>query len=448
MRRNRFLLILGLAALATAAVVGPSVVAAGADETGPTPEAGLPAQVVDFEPYSIGNKTYKTTDFTKGTREAQTKWRVISGTGNAAEIWITTMSDGRLFDLGGRYINYSDDKGLTWKSVRPLEPLVNAEGSVLGAPNGDVVGVTWDPYSGDRVLTFKYSAGEDTWYYMYNVLHTPFWDRPGIDVLPGKFTTPTGETVPYITFINGLPHDPWYYSYDGLHYNNVSSFQADKQMTEPISEWANVKPNKAFDYIQPHYYFPFTPLGGGKAITGTNTHSMFSAEDMRWHDFTLPNGKSFDGVTQTDSRGRLHTVVNTGDGFFYRMSTDGGRTWETLKVKGGFAGDFRANAAAGVAGVWALLKQQDLVYKIDISGDKPKLIREYVVGLGDDCRCGGVGFYGASGGHRFDFSSIVVFPDGKVGVSFMDSTTLMPFPTLGLEVVAPALAIELDTKLK
>ncbi|HEX2239936.1 MAG TPA: hypothetical protein VHJ82_02160, partial [Actinomycetota bacterium] len=61
MRRNRFLLILGLAALATAAVVGPSVVAAGADETGPTPEAGLPAQVVDFEPYSIGNKTYKTT---------------------------------------------------------------------------------------------------------------------------------------------------------------------------------------------------------------------------------------------------------------------------------------------------------------------------------------------------------------------------------------------------
>ncbi|MFN2525845.1 MAG: hypothetical protein ABR505_06225 [Actinomycetota bacterium] len=444
MIKRRLFPILGLVALASAATIGPSLLTADAS-VGPTQGVGIPAQVVEFEPYSIGNKTYPSTDYTAGKRAAKTKWRVISGTGNAAEIWITTTSDGRLFDLGGRYINYSDDQGLTWRSVRPLEPLANAEGSVLGAPNGDVVGVTWDPYSGDRVLTYKYDAGEDTWSYMYNVLHTPFWDRPGIDVVPGNFTTPTGEKVPYITFINGLPHDPWYYSYDGLHYNNVSSFTADRQTTEPITEWPKVKASAAFDYVQPHYYFPFTPLGGGRAITGTTRHSMFSAEDMRWHDFSLPSGKPFGGITQTDSKGRLHTVVGAGDGFQYRISSDGGKTWESLTVKGGQPGDFRANAAAGVAAVWALDKQQDLVYKIDISGDKPKLIRSYVVGLGDDCRCGGVGFYGASGGHRFDFSSLAIFPDGRVAVSFMDSTTLMPFPTLGLEVVAPALAIEVDT---
>lgn len=434
-----------LLALAIAATVGPSLIGGDASVAGPTPEGGIPAQVVDFEPYSIGNKSYPSTDYSGSqAQKAKTKWRVISGTGNAAEIWITTMSDGRLFDLGGRYINYTDDRGLTWKSVRPLEPLANAEGSVLGAPNGDVVGVTWDPYSGDRVLTYKYSAGEDTWFYQYNALHTPFWDRPGIDVVPGKFRTPQGTAVPYITFINGLPHDPWYYSTDGLNYTNVSSMSADRQITEPIQDWLKVKPNRSFDWTQPHYYFPFTPLGGGRAVIGTSSPMMFTPDDMRWHEFSFPNGKPLPGLTQVDSRGRLHTI----SGSHYQISSDGGRTWEKVLLPVGQAGDFRANAAAGVAAVWAIQEQQDLVYKIDISGDKPKLIRQYTVGLGDDCRCGGVGFYGASGGHRFDFSSLAIFPDGRVAVSFMDSTTLMPFPTLGLEVVAPALAIELDTKTK
>lgn len=420
-------------------------------------EKAIPAQVVDFTPDAIGVRTFPTTDYTDleiGPREATTDWRVISGTGNAAEIWITATSKGRILDLGGRYVNYSDDYGQTWKSVRPLEPLINAEGSVLGAPNGDVVAVTWDPYSGDRVLTYKYNAAEDRWYYMYNLLHTPFWDRPGIDVVPGDFTDLLGARVPYITFINGFPHDPWQYSTDGIHYPHISSRSRDASSTTPISTWLDVEPAPMLDWVQAATPLdqslipPFAPLGDGRAWSRSgNTNYIFTSSDMKWHRFSFPDDEILTGALQVDSRGWLHNVAAVAGGFQYRTSTDGGRTWSTIEVEGVSPGDFRANAAAGVAAVWAIKGTQDLVYKFDITEPEPELIRKYVVGLGDDCRCQGIGFYGIQGGHRFDFSSIAIFPDGRVAVSFMDSQTKMKFPTLGLDVVAPALAVELDTHL-
>jgi hypothetical protein len=426
-------------------------------------EVGIPAQVVDFTPDSNAVKSYRTTDYTLaddptvGVRQGTTNWRVVSGTGNAAELWFTISKQGRLFDLGGRYINYTDDEGATWKSVRPLDPLVNAEGSVAVAPNGDVLGVTWDPYSGDRVITYKYSAAEGKWYYNYNPVHTPFWDRPGLDIIPGPITTPLG-TFPYMSFINGLPHDPWFYSTDGLNYYNASSMLGDTSTgAAPITSYLDPVADPSFDWNQPNVsVFPFAALGGGRAVNGpggeVGGQYLFTASDMKWHDFTMPDG-NVDQPIQIDSLGRVHQIINAPGGFEYRISTDGGRTWNGLVIKGatlgngGFASDFHANASLGIAAVWALHGKQDLVYKIDISGDQPKLMRKYVVGLGDDSRDGGVGFYGASGGHRFDFSSIGIFPDGRIAVSFMDSTTTMPFPTLTLPVVAPALAIEQDTTL-
>ena len=109
-----------------------------------------------------------------------------------------------------------------------------------------------------------------------------------------------------------------------------------------------------------------------------------------------------------------------------------GARWNELEVEGGspwrLPGQRRGRASRPSP---AITGQQDLVYKIDISTPQPKLIRRYVVGLGDDSRVGGVGFYGATGGHRFDFSSVGVFPDGRVALSFMDSKTKIPFPTLG-----------------
>lgn len=416
--------------------------------SGVAQELGIPADVVDFEPHSIDYNSYPTTDFTGGApADATTEWRVVTGTGNAAELWLTTSAEGRLFDLGGRYINYSDDQGLTWKSVRPLEPLVNGEGSVVMAPNGDVLGVTWDPYAGDRVWTYKYVAAEEKWYYAVNVFHTPFWDRPGIDIVPGPFETPTG-TVDYITFINGFPHDAWHYSTDGLNYPYTTSLAVDRATTDAIETWLDTEPDPSFDWIQPNQYFPFGALGDGKAVMGS---LMFSGEDMRWHRLSLPPEAEEPlpsrGI-QTDSLGRLHTINSVGTDAEYRMSADGGRSWTTLELPDIRPGDFRANAAAGVAAVSGVSGTQDVLFKIDISGDEPQLLRRYLVGKGDDCRCSGIGFYGVQGGHRFDFHSVAIFPDGRLAVSFIDSTTLTNFPTLGLEVVAPALAVELDTTLE
>lgn len=433
-------------------------------------EVGLPARVVDWEPSSLEVRSFPTTDFTDqdaGPREGTTAWRTVGSTGNAAELWFTIASGGRILDLGGRYVNYSDDQGLTWKSVRPQEELVNAEGSIVQAPNGDIVAITWDPYSGDRVLSYKYTKAEDAWYYMYQPLHTPFWDRPSIEVVPGDFTDRLGNEVPYITFTNGFPHDPWQFSYDGLNYTEVSSPARDRGPA--ISSWLDVEPDPMFDYIQPNNALDqglipkFAPLGDGKAWY---QNLMFTADDMRWHPWTTPEGDTIAGAMQVDSRGWLHNVLPAGSGFRYRISTDGGRSWSSIDVPGGRPGDFRANGAAGVAAVWAISQRQDLAYKIDISTPQPKLLRRYVVGLGDDVRSGGIGFYGLTGGHRFDFSSIGVFPDGRIAVVFMDSKTTMPFPTLGnaatcaikdvppepvgespCEVVGPQLAIELDTTL-
>jgi len=432
-------------------------------------EAALPARVVDWEPSSLEVRSFPTTDYTDpetGPRQGTTAWRTVGSTGNAAEVWFTITKGGRILDLGGRYVNYSDDQGLTWKSVRPQEELVNAEGSIVQAPNGDVVAITWDPYSGDRVLTYKYSAAEGAWYYMYQPLHTPFWDRPSIEVVPGDFTDRLGNEVPYITFTNGFPHDPWQYSYDGLNYTEVSSPNDDRGPA--ISSWLDVEPDPMFDYIQPNNALDqglipkFAPLGDGR---GWYQNLMFTGDDMRWHPWTLPGGGTISGALQVDSRGWLHNVVRlAGTRFQYRISPDGGRTWNSIEVQGGNAGDFRANGAAGVAAVWAINGRQDLAYKIDISTPQPKLLRRYVVGLGDDVRSGGIGFYGLTGGHRFDFSSIGVFPDGRIAVVFMDSQTTMPFPTLGnaatcavkdvppapvgespCVVVAPQLAVELET---
>jgi hypothetical protein len=430
--------LLGLLAL----VLALSATGAAARSDGMAP--GLPAQVVDFEPDKTRVESYATTDFSgEQPTEGTSQWRVVHGTGNAAELWLTASATGRIYDLGGRYINYTDDDGQTWKSVRPLEPLVNGEGSVVVAPNGDILGVTWDPYAGDRVWTFKYTAATDSWSYTPDPFHTPFWDRPGIDVIPGDFTAPTGEKVSYITLIKGFPHELWHYSYDGLHYPFTISKAVDRQLTTPISEWLDVQADASFDYIQPLPVLggSVTPLGDGKGVFGS---LMFAGEDMRWHRFSLPEGASIAGLVQTDSRGRIHNVFRSGRDSVYRISANGGRTWSAeLTLPGINAGDLKANAAAGVAAVSGVSGTQDVLYKVDISGAAPRLLRKFLIGKGDDCRCQGVGFYGASGGHRFDFHSAAILPDGRVAVSFMDSTTITSFPSVGLPVVAPALAVEL-----
>ena len=84
---------------------------------------------------------------------------------------------------------------------------------------------------------------------------------------------------------------------------------------------------------------------------------------------------------------------------------------------------------------------QDWVWKFSISGSSPVLQRRYTVGLGDAGSAAGVG-----NSVRMDFQTLAIFADGRVAVSFLDSTTHYPSPTTGLEQQRPALAIEQDTK--
>jgi len=434
-------------------------------------EVALPARVVDYTPtVPTTTRTFGTTDFTDpeaGPRQATTDWRVVGGTGNAAELWFSISSTGRILDLGGRYVIYSDDQGLTWKAVKPQEELVNAEGSVVEAPNGDIVAITWDPYTGDRVLTFKYTKATNTWQYMYMPQHTPFWDRPTIEIVHGPFTDQFGDEVPYLTLTQGFPHDPWQYSYDGLNYTGVVSKTRDRGPAQ--SFWLDVEPNPVRDYTQilTDGLFPtWAPLDSGKAWSGGSTNLIFDREDMLWHPWTTPDGERIDGKLQIDSRGWLHNV----QGGLYRTSVDGGRTWNELELPPGNPGDFKAHGAAGIAAVVAERGTpqgvQDNVFKIDISTPQPKLLQHFLVGDGDDGRISGAGAYTLQGGHRFDFSNVAVFPDGRIAVSFMDKKTRIPVPTLGeneaacliedqpdgpgelgspCRVVAPMLAVEQDT---
>ncbi|MGH2711810.1 MAG: sialidase family protein [Actinomycetota bacterium] len=427
------------------AMSGRELGAGAGNATAPV-NVALPARVVDYAPtVPTTTRTFLTTDFTDpvaGPRAATTDWRVVGGTGNAAELWFTIASTGRILDLGGRYVIFSDDQGLTWKAVKPQEELVNAEGSVVEAPNGDIVAITWDPYTGDRVLTYKYTKATNAWTYMYMPQHTPFWDRPTIETIHGPFTDQFGDQVPYLTFTQGFPHDPWQYSYDGLNYTGVSSKSRDRGPA--VSFWLDVLPDPARDHTQilTDGLFPtWAALDSGKAWSG---NLIFDRADMKWHPWTTPDGDTIDGKLQIDSRGWLHNL----QGSIYRTSVDGGRTWNELELPQANPGDFKANGAAGIAAVVAEKSTpkgvQDQVFKIDISTPQPKLLYHFLVGDGDDGRISGAGAYTMQGGHRFDFSNVAIFDDGRLAVTFMDKKTRIPVPTLGENPVACAIEDQPD----
>jgi hypothetical protein len=150
----------------------------------------------------------------------------------------------------------------------------------------------------------------------------------------------------------------------------------------------------------------------------------------------------------------LNEVVPTGSGFDYRISADGGSTWHTASVSlpAGFSIDqidFRVDKALGVGAVavhalnGATANDQDYAYKFNVSTNQPVLTRRYSIGKGDAGSAAGVG-----NSVRMDFQTIAILPDGRLALSFLDSTTHYPSPTTGAEQSRPALAIEQTTSLK
>jgi serine protease AprX len=411
---------------------------------------GLPAQIVDVQKETL-TQQHPVTDYSTGTpRAGETTWRVVKDTGNCCENHLGLSPDGRLFDIGGSYVNYSDDRGQTWKSVRPLDPVVNGEGSLAMAPNGDVVAMTWDPYSGDRWISYKYNAATGEWKTLYNRVHHPFYDRPWLTVVPGPFTDPLGNEVPYISMVYGGPgpKDPPFISYDGLLYVEPDSTTLGGLTNEQVSRYFPISADASFDWIQPIRSAPITALGAGYAMFSSGY--LFDPATREWSSWRLPGGSAPPSYIQIDSAGRIHNIRNTGgDSLEYRISSDGGQTWNranfplSFQADGGILTDFKVNRAAGVSAAAIRRNSQDWVYKFDISGNTARLLRVYRVGLGDNPSGSNVG---ALTSPRMDFQNVVIFPDGRVATSFLDSTTLSHPPGTGmLGRITPALAIEMDT---
>ncbi|HEU0245848.1 MAG TPA: hypothetical protein VFR38_02065 [Gaiellaceae bacterium] len=452
-----------LALRATAATAAAAAIATGS--AGGQLPVPLEAQLVPIAP-PVSQATYETRDFGKDgvlssdDRAGTTTWRIVEATGNCCENYLTSSADGRLYDFGGTYVNFSDDRGLTWLSVRPLTPLVNGEGTIDLAPGGDVVGVGWDPYSGDHLQAFKYEAEFGKWLYTETPIHQPFYDREWVLVVPGPFTI-DGETVPYITFLKGgyPSKELWYYSTDGLNYLQVSSKFVDRTL-DGTSKSVATSARPDADWLQGNTNTGMTALGDGGVLAAgdypsSSTWSVFDPDAFEWRRATLADGSAPAGLFQVDSVGRLHNVVPQGGRFTYRWSSDNGSTWASLEVplpEGKVIEeiDFRANYAAAVAAVVVHAQDtiqgtdQDLVFKIGIGRkDKTPLAqRRYTVGLGDMNATAGLG-----NDVRMDFETVTVLPDGRVAVSFLDSTTKSNSPTTGAERPSPAIAIELNTKI-
>ncbi|MPZ26632.1 MAG: hypothetical protein GEV12_09280 [Micromonosporaceae bacterium] len=421
----------------------------------------LPARIAVIDP-PVAGVTYPGIDYGKSDRpgddrHSKTTWRVVQETGNCCETYLTTTPGGRLLDFGGSFVNYSDDRGQTWRQVQPLTPLVNGEGAIVAAPGGDVLGVEWDPYSGDHLQFYKFEADTAQWLYTEMPVHTPFYDREWIAVVPGPVTI-DGQTHEYVSFVKGgFPSkEVWFLSTDGLTYTDVSSKVVDEilhggEVTGPLP----TRGGAVNDWAQPNTNGGMTPLGGGGLLASPDSGTewgLFDGAEGQWAAYRQPDGSQPSGRFQTDSAGRQHNLVALSgrDSFDYRISADGGLSWQSVSVTlpAGHAieeVDFRAHRAAGVAAV-AIRAQgpdgdQDLVYQLDITGDTPRLARMYEVGLGDTDATGGVG-----NDVRFDFASVTIFDDGRVAVSFLDSTTKLPSAT-NPDRNAPAIAIEGDTTL-
>jgi hypothetical protein len=402
------------------------------------PPLRLPATTVDYMP-QIESLSYKVTN-AAGEARGKAEWRVVRETGNCCENYLLATPGGTLIDLGGTYPRFTEDKGLKWKEVHPIEPLVNGEGAISNAPNGDIVGMTWDPYSGDHIVTFKYEAAEEQWYFSETKLHTPFYDRPWHAVIDGPFDI-AGETVPYISVIMSnymVGREFYMVSTDGLNYFIPNARWLDRRDGEIVE--LEMRKDPWADFAQPQVESGVTPLPGGGALAidvigislgqaaGT---AYLKPPRFKWADHAMA---AQPGSILADSRAWLHQVdANIGErSFSFKTSVNKGKQWEgpNIRLPKGFTVedfDFKVNGALGI-GVVAIHSHnakknvdQDFVYRLDISEEVARLERIFYVGAGDKSVSSGVG-----ASLRFDFATIAILPDGTIATSFVDSTHLEP----------------------
>lgn len=438
---------------------GLSALAADAARAADDADGRLDAEVTEVDK-STRIREYPTYD-ADGNRTGSQTWRVVRGTGNCCENYLAADADGAIYDAGGKYVFSSHDDGKTWKRVAPSTPWPQtAEGCVSAAPNGDVVAVDWNPYSGDRLVAFKYDAEEGAWYYNEVPLKTPFYDRPWFAVLEGPFTV-AGEEYPYITLMKGgWPSSDavLYASLDGLNYEIASNRAIETEANGSVETYLDdVAADSDLDWTQPHTMGRFVPLSEGRALTDETALSARAGftevgcdrvllrdaptDAIDWYCFDTPAGVP-DGRLLADSRGYLHQVnFETSDTFAYRYSADGGETWHRYRqelpgdyeVTSEMLWDFKAHGGLATTAVAVHATDaeagadQDVVFRFTNvePGSDPN--REVLhLGKSDVSYVVGV-----STAERFDFTTLAILPDGRVAVSYADSES--PDPRVAVE---------------
>lgn len=390
-------------------------------------------------------ETYKVVN-AKGKTIGTQKWRVTTAGGNCCEVLVMATRSGQLVEFGGTYPLFSKDQGKSWTEVAPLTPSTQripnpgprkvggGEGTLVQSPDGDILGIGWDPYSGDRLQSFMYSAKDKKWYYMEAPLHEPFYDREWIAVAKGPFTI-AGQTVPWVSMVvSNFNRHVVLMSTDGLNYFTPTQRDLDATRNGVVNQYLPTTPDPDLDYMQAQAQTGLGTLAKGilsfDEASGCGTQTLKS--DGSWACHTLPNESEVEGPIFTDSRGWVHEVQHDAGEFVYRGTKDGGRKWSkaSFTLPNDMVAetwDAKFNGKLGVGYIATHAKKddgtfQDVVFKLNIRGITPKLEKIYYVGAGNLKSTVGLDAASLISGAstRVDFTTIAILPNGKFAVSFAD----------------------------
>ena len=447
MRRHR------LAALGSCLAVSLGAAASYGLGPGPVPSTGATPTLVSVP---VRVSAYPVYDG-RGHRIGTARWRISPAGGNCCETYITGTRSGRIVESGGTYPWYTDDRGKHWYQVKFDIPdqndngktVAGGEGATVAAPDGSIYGVTWDAYSGDHLQAYSYTPQKNAWSVSEVVMKSPFYDRPWLSYAQGPFVL-NGTKVKHLLDVTGggITKDIDTFSGDGQDYSQPSFFYLDEQQASGSPRVRiPVRRNPAADWWQPHPGTGTLPLnaGGilrfsnGEDVTGTKGCPVAQLEPATttWRCVSLVG--SVKGIVRQDSRGYLTEVYPNGTGAVtLATSRDGGVHWSSIRLTppAGVAKTLEtssllnvvANGKLGQAVVssrWddAAHHGHDIVFRVDTSKPAPRLSRTYLVGRGDIRTGNDVTSVTMP---RFDYESVALLPDGKIAVTFVDSTCLQP----------------------
>jgi hypothetical protein len=441
------------AAAALAVALGSATAFAGV--TGPT---ALPTSEATPTKVTVPVRTssYGVYD-AKGHKSGTARWRISPAGGNCCETYVSSTRSGRVVESGGTYPWYTDDRGKHWYEVKFDVPdqndngqaIAGGEGATVVGPDGSVYGVTWDAYSGDHLQSYSYTPQSKAWAVSEVVMKSPFYDRPWLTYARGPVSLSSGRTMQLLDVTGGgITKDIDTFSPDGLDYSDPSFFYGDEQRLGTGRFAVKVVRNQDADWWQPHPGTGTLALNAGGVLRFHNNEDITGSRgcpvahlgaDAQW--YCVKTKGTFQGVVRQDSRGYLVEAYPTpgNASLVLALSRDGGVHWRRttlsppkstgaarLETKDLF--DVVANGVLGQAAVSARFDDakgngHDMVFRVDTRGAAPRLRATYLVGKGDINTANDVT---GSTGYRYDYESVALLPDGKLVVSFDDSSCLQP----------------------